>query len=59
MSNVVRPLRWLDSFTNFLAGFGVVGRDKMVHQKFVLDLLGPSELENAYRSDWLVWPLGA
>lgn len=42
-----------DSFKNLLAGFGVPGRDKAVHQRFVLNLLDPEQLHNAYRGDWI------
>ena len=42
-----------DSFRNLLAGFGVPGRDKAVHQQFVLNLLNPEQLMSAYRGDWV------
>lgn len=42
-----------DSFKNLLAGFGVPGRDKTAHQRFVLQLLDPEQLNNAYRGDWI------
>jgi uncharacterized protein len=42
-----------DSFKNLLAGFGVPGRDKGLHQRFVLNLLDPEQLNCAYRGDWV------
>lgn len=60
MSNVIRPAQnyftrhtVYDSFRNFLAGLGVVGRDKVASHRFVCDVLSPDELEAAYRADWI------
>jgi len=47
------PRMWLDSMRNFLAGFGVAGRDKAMSQRFVLNLLDPEQLTAAYRCDWV------
>lgn len=50
---VAGPTTWIDSFSNFLAGFGLFGRDKSVSQQYYLNLLTPQQLEAAYRGDWL------
>jgi uncharacterized protein len=50
---VAGPKTWVDSFSNFLAGFGLFGRDKSVSQFYNLNLLTPQQLEAAYRGDWL------
>jgi uncharacterized protein len=42
-----------DSFSNFLAGFGMPGRDKLMSQHWALSLLNVEQLEAAYRSDWV------
>jgi uncharacterized protein len=42
-----------DSFRNLIAGFGLPGRDKAAHQRFVLSLLDPEQLNAAYRGDWV------
>jgi uncharacterized protein len=42
-----------DSMRNFIAGFGIPGRDKAASQRFVLDLLDQEQLQSAYRGDWL------
>jgi uncharacterized protein len=42
-----------DSFSNFLAGFGMPGRDKLMGQTWVLNPLGVDQLEAAYRGDWV------
>ena len=42
-----------DSFTNFLAGFGVLGRDKAVSQLAVINYLDRGQLEALYRADWI------
>jgi len=42
-----------DSFINFLKGFGLFGRDPATAQHWALKLLDASQLEYAYRSDWL------
>jgi uncharacterized protein len=44
---------FMDSFKNLIAGFGVPGRDKVTAQRFVLNLLDPEQLHNAYRGDWV------
>lgn len=45
--------RFLDSFTNFIAGLGVFGRDKAASQQFSFSPLNLVEIEAAYRGDWL------
>jgi uncharacterized protein len=52
MNEIVRQ-SYYDSFKNFLAGLGVVGRDKAASQRFALNILDQSQLEMAYRGDWL------
>jgi uncharacterized protein len=42
-----------DSFANFLAGFGMPGRDKMLAQHWALNIIGVDQLESAYRGDWV------
>ena len=42
-----------DSMRNFLAGFGMPGRDKLTGQRFVLELLDQEQLDCAYRLDWI------
>ena len=42
-----------DSFRNLIAGFGVPGRDKVTHQRFVLSLIDAEQLNAAYRGDWV------
>ncbi len=42
-----------DNFKNFLAGFGVVGRDKAESQIWWLNPLDIQQLEAAYRGDWI------
>jgi hypothetical protein len=56
--NILRfPRAWFDatrdSFQNFLAGFGVPGRDKAVSQFWAYYPLDPEQLEAAYASDWV------
>jgi hypothetical protein len=56
--NILRfPRAWFDStrdsFQNFLAGFGVPGRDKAVSQFWAYYPLDAEQLEAAYRSDWV------
>jgi hypothetical protein len=41
-----------DNFKNFLAGFGVVGRDKAESQIWWLNPLDVQQIEAAYRGDW-------
>jgi hypothetical protein len=36
---VAAPKTWLDAFSNFLAGFGLFGRDKPVSQLYNLNLI--------------------
>jgi len=43
----------MDSMRNFLAGFGLFGRDKAASQQFVWAPLDRQQLESAYRGDWL------
>jgi hypothetical protein len=58
LSNIVRfPKAFFsgmtsDSFRNFLAGFGVPGRDKATGQMWWLCPLDAGQLEAAYRGDW-------
>jgi hypothetical protein len=58
LSNIVRFPRAVfdrmtgDSFRNFLAGFGVPGRDKSLGQQWWLCPLDNGQLEAAYRGDW-------
>jgi uncharacterized protein len=42
-----------DTFTNFLSGLGVIGRDKMTASQYVTAIWTRDQLENAYRSDWI------
>ena len=42
-----------DGMYNFLAGFGVPGRDKAASQRFTLELLDQEQLQAAFRGDWL------
>jgi hypothetical protein len=56
--NILRfPRAWFDStrdsFQNFLAGFGVPGRDKAVSQFWAYYPLTLDQLEAAYASDWV------
>ena len=46
-------VRLYDNFKNFLAGFGVLGRDKAESQYWWLEPLDVQQLEAAYRGDWL------
>ena len=54
MGDVV-PLKtqFWDSFTNFLAGFGLFGRDKAMSQVAVLNILDRQQIEALYRGDWI------
>jgi Uncharacterized protein conserved in bacteria len=52
--NVVQMKQYVfDSMRNFLAGFGLFGRDKMAHQQFVFQYFDQAQAEAAYRGDWL------
>jgi phage-related protein (TIGR01555 family) len=42
-----------DSFTNMLAGLGVYGRDKLMSQQYSLVPMSKTDLEAAYRGDWI------
>jgi uncharacterized protein len=42
-----------DTFTNFLSGMGVVGRDKLVSAQYVTRVWTRQELEASFRSDWI------
>ena len=42
-----------DTFTNFLSGLGVFGRDKMTGSQYVTAIWTRDQLEAAYRSDWI------
>jgi hypothetical protein len=56
-SNVVpmisRVHSYADSFKNFLAGLGIMGRDKSVSQHWALNVLNVDQLEFAFRGDWI------
>lgn len=47
------PQHTFVSFSSFLAGFGMPGRDKSVSLQPVFILLTPKQLEDLYRGDWL------
>ncbi len=49
---VTGPMHWFDSFANFLIGFGG-WKDKLVHQHWSFTQLDITQLENAFRSDWI------
>jgi len=42
-----------DTFTNFLSGLGVQGRDKLTSSQYVTQVWTREQLEAAYRSDWI------
>jgi phage-related protein (TIGR01555 family) len=42
-----------DSFSNFLAGFGIFGRDKARSQQPILNVLDRGALDSLYRGDWV------
>jgi uncharacterized protein len=42
-----------DTFTNFLSGLGVPGRDKMTAHRFIKQVWTRDQLEAAYQSDWI------
>src|SRR5262249_26951348 len=42
-----------DSFSNFLAGFGIFGRDKAMSQQPILNILSRQDLEFLYRGEWI------
>jgi uncharacterized protein len=42
-----------DTFTNFLSGLGVIGRDKMTASHYVTAVWTRDQLEASYRSDWI------
>lgn len=42
-----------DTFTNFLSGLGVQGRDKMTGAQYVTTLWTREQLEASYRGDWI------
>jgi len=45
--------RFADTFTNFLSGLGVPGRDKMTGHMYVKPLWDRNQLEAAYQGDWI------
>jgi uncharacterized protein len=56
VANILRfPNAWFggDSMRNFLAGFGVPGRDKAQSNFWYLCELNAEQLEAAYRGDWV------
>jgi uncharacterized protein len=54
VANVVQMKQYtMDSMRNFLAGFGIFGRDKSASQQFTFTALDQTQLEYAYRGDWL------
>ena len=42
-----------DTFTNFLSGLGMPGRDKMTGHSYVKTLWDRSQLESAFQTDWI------
>ena len=42
-----------DTFTNFLSGMGVFGRDKMTASQYVTRIWTREQLESSFRSDWI------
>jgi uncharacterized protein len=42
-----------DTFTNFLSGLGVPGRDKMTGHRYVKQVWTRDQLEASYQSDWI------
>ena len=42
-----------DTFTNFLSGLGMPGRDKMTGIAHVTTVWSRDQLENSYRTDWI------
>ena len=44
---------FFDTFTNFLSGLGVAGRDKMTAFRFIRPIWAREQLEASYQSDWI------
>ena len=44
---------FFDTFTNFLLGLGMPGRDKLTSTSYVQTVWTRDQLENSYRSDWI------
>ena len=42
-----------DTFTNFLCGLGVPGRDKMTAHRYTKQVWSRDQLEASYQSDWV------
>ena len=42
-----------DTFTNFLSGLGVTGRDKMTAHRYTRQLWSRDQLEASFQSDWI------
>jgi len=42
-----------DTLTNLVSGMGILNQDKAVNNQYALTIIPPSQLENAYRSDWV------
>lgn len=42
-----------DTLLNLVSGLGVWGKDKAAHRAFALNIMARSEIEAAYRSDWI------
>ena len=42
-----------DTFTNFLSGLGVVGRDKLTAHRYTKQIWARDQLEASYQSDWI------
>jgi len=42
-----------DSFTNFLSGLGVAGRDKMTGHRYTKAIWSRDQLEASYQTDWI------
>src|SRR4029077_3663431 len=42
-----------DTFSNFLSGLGVPGRDKMTAHRYIKPIWTRDQLEASYQSDWI------
>jgi phage-related protein (TIGR01555 family) len=42
-----------DTFTNFLSGLGVPGRDKLTAHRYIKQVWSRDQLEASYQSDWI------
>lgn len=50
----IKRMRMIDSFQNFLIGIGVPGRDRTLGQYYAYTVLDRTQLDNAYRGNWMV-----